>query len=251
MLRGRPMGVRPGPLKSGARLDLVATLRTAAPWQAVRRREAGAIDDARMLVRRSDFRIRRFSQRRESTIIFVVDASGSTALQRLAETKGAVENLLADAYVTRARVALIAFRERDAALLLPPTRSLVRARRALADLPGGGGTPLARAIDTATHLAVSERAKGRTPLLVLLSDGRGNVDRRGEAGRAGAEEDAHAAARILRTESLSAVFIDVSARTQPAARAVAESMGAHYAPLPYVDARGVADVVRAHAPPRR
>jgi hypothetical protein len=100
-------------------------LRAAAPWQKLRRREA-ASSKARVLVRKNDFRIRRFVQRLESTTIFVVDASGSTAAQRLAEAKGAVENLLAEAYVTRARVALIVFRDKAAELLLPPTRSLSR-----------------------------------------------------------------------------------------------------------------------------
>ncbi|MBC7769230.1 MAG: magnesium chelatase subunit D, partial [Phycisphaerales bacterium] len=172
--RGRPLGARAANLRSGDRLDLIATLRAAAPWQKLRRGNApeGA---GRVLVKRSDFRIRRFAQRLESTTIFVVDASGSTAAQRLAEAKGAVETLLAEAYVSRARVALIAFRERRPEMLLPPTRSLARAKRCLAALPGGGGTPLAAAIDAAMLLGLSERAKGRTPMLVLLTDGRGNI----------------------------------------------------------------------------
>jgi len=249
--RGRPLGARAGTLRSGERLDLVATLRAAAPWQPIRRREVSAPSSALVLVRRGDFRIRRFVQRLESTIIVVVDASGSAALQRLAEAKGAVETLLADAYVTRARVALIAFRDASAEMLLPPTRSLSRAKRALAELPGGGTTPLAIAIDAASVLAQSERAKGRTPLIVFLTDGRGNVGRDGATGRPQAEADALSSARSLRGASLSAVFIDTSPRMRPGAATLAAEMGAAYAPLPFVEAGAVASVVRAHAPAQR
>lgn len=248
---GRPLGARSGTLRTGDRLDLVATLRTAAPWQKLRRREAIASSAARVLVRKSDFRIRRFVKRLESTTIFVVDASGSTAAQRLAEAKGAVENLLAEAYVTRARVALIVFRDKGAELLLPPTRSLSRAKRSLADLPGGGATPLATAIDVALLLGQAERAKGRTPLIVFLTDGRGNVGRDGEPGRPRAELDARDAARALRATALPAVFIDTSPRSRPGAEELAAEMGAAYAQLPFVDSGAVAAVVRANAPSRR
>lgn len=249
--RGRPLGARSGTLRTGDRLDLVATLRAAAPWQKLRRRETTASSAARVLVRRSDFRIRRFVQRLESTTIFVVDASGSTAAQRLAEAKGAVENLLAEAYVTRARVALIVFRDKAAELLLPPTRSLSRAKRSLADLPGGGATPLATAIDVASLLGQAERAKGRTPLIVFLTDGRGNVGRDGEPGRPRAEQDARDAARALRATALPAVFIDTSPRSRPGSEDLAVAMGAAYAQLPFVDSGAVAAVVRANAPSRR
>lgn len=249
--RGRPLGARSGTLRTGDRLDLVATLRAAAPWQRLRRREAAASTAARVLVRKGDFRIRRFVQRLESTTIFVVDASGSTAAQRLAEAKGAVENLLAEAYVTRARVALIVFRDKAADLLLPPTRSLSRAKRSLAELPGGGATPLAIAIDAASLLAQAERAKGRTPLIVFLTDGRGNVGRDGEPGRPRAEQDARDAARGLRAAALATVFIDTSPRSRPGAEELAAEMGAAYAQLPFVDSGAVANVVRANAPSRR
>ncbi|MCX8005674.1 MAG: VWA domain-containing protein, partial [Burkholderiaceae bacterium] len=131
-LRGRPHGIRQGAPRRGERLALVATLYAAAPWQRLRRRERGALGRrARFEVRGEDLRALRFAQRTPTTTLFVVDASGSTAAQRLAEAKGAVELLLAECYVRRDRVALIAFRGQGAALLLPPTRSLVRARREL------------------------------------------------------------------------------------------------------------------------
>jgi magnesium chelatase subunit D len=154
--KGRPAGVRQGEPRAGARLNIIETLRAAAPWQPLRQRAratAGS-QEIRIEIRRDDFRITRRKQREETTTIFVVDASGSAALHRLAEVKGAVELLLAECYVRRDRVALIAFRGRSAELVLPPTRSLARAKRSLAGLPGGGGTPLATALETAAMLAM-------------------------------------------------------------------------------------------------
>ncbi len=141
--RGAPAGSRPGRLRPGDRLNLPETLRAAAPWQRLRARADGSAA-ALIRVRPDDFRIRRFVQRREQTAIFVVDASGSSALQRLAEAKGAVELLLARAYVSRDRVALIAFRGQGAETLLAPTRSLTRAKRSLAELPGAAAPPSRR-----------------------------------------------------------------------------------------------------------
>jgi magnesium chelatase subunit D len=127
---------------------------------------AAVMPAPRVLVRRDDFRVQRLRERRETTTVFVVDASGSAALHRLAEAKGAIELLLAECYVRRDRVALIAFRGRPGAagaeLLLPPTRSLVRAKRSLADLPGGGGTPLAHGLDAARALAEDVSRRGGT-----------------------------------------------------------------------------------------
>lgn len=241
-LRGRPAGTRQGALRDGARLALVETLRAAAPWQALRRR--GRIGGPRLLVRAEDIRLRRFEAPRQTTAIFVVDASGSAALHRLAEAKGAVELLLADCYVRRDRVALIGFRGRGAEVLLPPTGSLVRAKRSLAGLPGGGGTPLAAGLDAARGLAESCRRAGRTPLLVLLTDGRANVARDGTGGRARAEADALDAARPLRLGAVPALLVDTAPRPQPFARDLALAMGARYLPLPMADARRLSGAVR-------
>ena len=173
MRRGDPGG--------NARLNLIATLRAAAPWQGCGGRDAMRPADARVHVRREDFRVTRFKQRSETTALFVVDASGSAALHRLAETKGAVELLLADCYVRRDSVAVIAFRGRGAELLLPPTRSLVRASAAWPNCRAGG-TPLAAGIDAAALLAETIRRRGCTPLIVLLTDGRANIAPRWHAG---------------------------------------------------------------------
>ncbi|OZA92126.1 MAG: magnesium chelatase, partial [Erythrobacter sp. 34-65-8] len=144
-LRGKPLGARPGVPGGGAQLALIDTLRTAAPWQPLRKSTA-LVPREGMDLRKDDLRIRRFEERSPTVTVFCVDASGSAALARLAEAKGAVELILAQAYVKRSEVALIAFRGSAADLLLAPTRSLTRARRALAELPGGGGTPLAAGV---------------------------------------------------------------------------------------------------------
>ncbi len=246
--RGRPTGARRGEPQGGARLNLIETLRAAAPWQALRRREAEAAGRAvptRIQVRREDFHVWRFKQRSETTTVFVVDASGSAALNRLAETKGAVELLLADCYVRRDSVAVIAFRGAGAELLLPPTRSLVRAKRSLAGLPGGGGTPLAAGIAAAHALADAVRRRGATPVLVLLTDGRGNIARDGKPGRARAAEDALAAARQMRLDGFATLLLDTSPQPQEPARQLAAAMGARYVPLPYAGAAALSQVVRA------
>jgi magnesium chelatase subunit D len=246
--RGRPLGAVRGELRGGARLSLLATLRAAAPWQAIRKRGAAPAaantEGRRIAVRREDFHIMRYKQQRSTTTVFVVDASGSAALHRLAEAKGAVELLLADCYVRRDRVALIAFRGSRADLLLAPTRSLARAKRSLTGLPGGGGTPLAAALDAAHALAQQIARSGDTPVLVLLTDGRANIARDGSPGRARASEDALAAARPFAASSMSCLLIDTSPQPQPSAQALAQAMRAHYVPLPHADAQGLSQAVR-------
>ncbi len=241
--RGRPIGSRPGELRGGARLALVDTLRAAAPWQRLRA-HGGNPGDGRLRIAREDIRIRRFQERSETATLFLVDASGSAALNRLAEAKGAVELLLAECYIRRDRVALLAFRGTGAELLLPPTHSLVRARRSLAGLPGGGGTPIAAALDEALTLADAIQRRGQTPLLVLLTDGRANIARDGKPGRERAMAEALEAARALRAARITALLVDTSPRPQEAGRQLAAAMGGRYIPLPYADAAAISRAVR-------
>lgn len=247
--RGRPLGAVRGELRDGARLNVLATLRAAAPWQTLRKKGRPTDPSVRRIeVRRDDFHIMRFKQQSSTTTVFVVDASGSSALHRLAEAKGAVELLLADCYVRRDRVAVISFRGAGAEVLLPPTRSLARAKRSLAGLPGGGGTPLASALDAAHSLAGQISRSGDTPVVVLLTDGRANIGRDGKPGRGKASEDAMAAARAFALDNLSCLLIDTSAQPQPTAQALAQLMRAHYLPLPYADAQGMSQAVRLARP---
>jgi len=249
-LRGRPVGTRPGTPRDGARLALIDTLRAAAPWQTIRRAQVRGVSSShgtrpKVEVRASDFRIARLQDRAETTTIFVVDASGSSALHRLAEAKGAVELLLADCYVRRDRVAVIAFRGRMAEVLLAPTRSLARAKRALAGLPGGGGTPLAAGIDSAFSLAEGIARRGGTPVVVLLTDGRANVSRDGTGGRERAESDAQESARALRSSGHASLLIDTSPQPRAPGLHLAQAMGAVYLPLPNADAKGVSRAVQS------
>jgi len=286
--RGRPLPPRPGKPSAGYRLDLIATLRAAAPWQAVRRAEAerrvllalapptpippprgggetldgdgtalgsdgttghpappsplvgerwgaGALPDRRLHIRPSDLRIRRHQERTERVILFAVDASGSAALARLAEAKGAVELLLARAYARRDHVALIAFRGAGAELMLPPTRSLVQTKRRLSGLPGGGGTPLAAALKLATETAIRARSRGLTPVLTLLTDGRANVALDGAPGRERAEADAALMARAWRGTRAASVVVDTASRPEAGLKRLCQSLGGTYLPLPRAD----------------
>ncbi|WP_309242774.1 VWA domain-containing protein [Lichenibacterium dinghuense] len=226
----------------------MATLRAAAPWQAMRGRASPAEP---LRIRRDDFRVARRRDRQRTTTIFAVDASGSAAMGRLAEAKGAVELLLAECYVRRDDVALIGFRGRAAELLLPPTRSPARAKRELASLPGGGATPLAAGLAAAADLAAAAARDGRRAVVALLTDGRGNVARDGSADRARAADEAHAAARLLRAAGVACLVIDTSPRPGPAAARLAAEMGATYLPLPMADARGIARAVKSAAEPPR
>ncbi len=247
-LRGRPVGSLPGNPRQQGRLDLLATLRSAAPWQRLRRgSDTVSTQRPGVLVESSDFRIKRYKQRSESTVIFVVDASGSAALHRLAEAKGAVELLLADCYVRRDRVALIAFRGSEAEMLLPPTRSLVRAKRGLTALPGGGGTPLAAGLQAAIELTDGVKRRGGTPTVVVLTDGRANVCLDGQTGRQAAFEDAKHCAAMLRHLGARCMVVDTSVRPHAHGAELAESMGGNYLPLPHADASVLSSIIGAQS----
>jgi magnesium chelatase subunit D len=241
--RGRPLPPRAGRLGGGARLDLVATLRQAAPWQRLRAPAPGRADGLR--IRPDDIRLKRFRETSDRVLIFVVDASGSAAMARLAEAKGAVEILLAQAYARRDHVALIAFRGTAAELLLPPTRSLVQTKRRLAGLPGGGPTPLAAGLRAALDVAELTRARGMTPTLALLTDGRGNIALDGTTDRGRAEADTASIARAIRARGIPALVLDTANRPQPGLRALAAALDAAYLPLPRADARRMAGTLAA------
>ncbi|QFT99067.1 Magnesium-chelatase 60 kDa subunit [Roseovarius sp. THAF8] len=239
--RGRPLPSRPGRPSAQSRIDPIATLRAAAPWQTLRK--TGRNADRALVILPSDIRIKRFEDRSDRLLIFTVDASGSAAVARLAEAKGAVELMLAQAYARRDQVALLAFRGTGTETLLPPTRSLVQAKRRLASLPGGGGTPLASGLMAAGDLAQLARGRGLTPMLVLLTDGRANIPLSGDPNRATANDDATRLAVSLRGQGLSGVLVDTSNRPTDTARTIAAALGARYLALPRADAHGISTAV--------
>ncbi len=250
-LRGTPMPPRPGNPRQGARLHVLATLNAAVPRQKLRRLPSHS--RAKLAIRTEDFHVHRYAEHSPTCLIFAMDASGSAALHRLAEAKGAVELLLTQSYARRDQVCVIGFRGTQAEVLLPPTKSLVRAKRSLSGLPGGGGTPLARAIEQSLQVALAEKRLGHSPSLVMLSDGRPNVSLQGQGGRAQALEDALTLARVWRGHQLPAIWLDTSARPEPQAQQLAQAMGAHYVPLPMANSNRMAQAVQAvqsgNAPP--
>ena len=141
-------------------------------------------------------------------------------------------------------MAVIGFRGEGAQLLLAPTRSLVRARRQLAGLPGGGGTPLAAGIDAAAALASGVRRSGASPLVVLLTDGRANIARGGQPGRTQAQADALAAARAFGAAGTPALWIDTSQQPGEASLVLAATMHARWIPLPHAAADTLSSAVR-------
>ena len=239
--RGRPLPSRAGRLDGGNRIDLVATLRAAVPWQTIRRKQNP--DRTGVLIRPSDIHVKVFQEVSDRLVIFAVDASGSAAVARLSEAKGAVELMLADAYARRDHVALIAFRGESAELILPPTRSLVQTKRRLAGLPGGGGTPLASGLKAAADLAQRVRAQGLSPSIAVLTDGRANVPLPGKTGRAAANDDAQAMARHVRSLNIPSAMIDTSVRPHRDLRTLCDVMNAKYIPLPRADAKGLSRAI--------
>ncbi len=242
--RGRAIGTRNGVPRGGEKLNILATLRASVPWQNIRKQAQYSALNNSVKIHSEDLRIQRFKHKTESVTIFVVDASGSSALHRLAEVKGAVELVLSECYVRRDQVALVAFRGTQAEILLPPTRSLVRAKRSLASLPGGGATPLAAGITSAAVLATQEMSRGIEPTIVLLTDGRANITLSGEQNRELAFEDALKCSRQIRAQNIKTLVVDTSPRPHENAQKLAKEMHAQYVPLPYADALALSNVIQ-------
>ena len=239
MQRGRPLPPRPGRPGGLARLHVLATLRAAAPKQRLR----SGTQTARVAIRSEDFHVHRYQQNSATCLILALDASGSAALQRLAEAKGAVELLLQQSYARRDSVCIVAFRGAQAQLLLPMTRSLVRAKRAMTGLPGGGGTPLALALKMACEQAQQLHRQGVTPLLVVLSDGRANISLAGVGGREQAQADAVQWAAQWRLTGHRSMWIDTSVKSDAQVQNMASTMGGHYLPMPQVQAHRMASAM--------
>jgi len=235
-------------------IALGATLRSAIPWQALRRGQGqdqfsnqadstkGKLD-SRIIVKAEDLRFNQFRGKTGLLFIFVVDASGSMAANRMAQAKGALARLLQQAYIHRDQVALIQFRGGGAETLLSPTRSVERAKHLVDGLPAGGSTPLAAGLLHALSMARSTRLRSNPePVLVILTDGRANrlaspVSVGLEARPAVLERELRQVGVVIQREKLSSVVVD----TRPSflsggeAPALADWMGARYLRLPQAD----------------
>lgn len=240
--RGRRLPPRGQRAAAGARVDMMATLRAAIPWQTMRR--AAQPDRTGPIILPTDLRHKRYQELSDRLLIFTVDASGSAAISRLAEAKGAVELLLVEAYARRDHVTLIAFRGEGAETLLPPTRSLVQTKRRLADLPGGGGTPLAAGLQEAAQAARMAQQKGLTPTIVLLTDGRANVALDGTGNRVQAGQDAARVALLCAETGADAIVIDTGNRPERSLATLAASLRGQYLSLPRADAKKLSKSVQ-------
>jgi magnesium chelatase subunit D len=261
--RGTTSGTRGRHIRSTAgdprraRIDVPATLRAAAPWQALRADERRKTKDERsseksdpspfvlrpssVYLRADDLRVKHFRSKAGALFLFAVDASGSMALHRMRQAKGAVHALLQQAYVHRDRVALLAFRGAEATLLLPPSQSVELARRALDLLPTGGGTPLAAALLRALDVAKQARERGiMQTVLVLLTDGRANVGLRAE--RQDVQAELQHLGRQVAAAGIQAIVVDTQRGylSRGEARRLAEWLGGTYVYLPNAQGEQIA-----------
>lgn len=200
--RGRYIQARPA---NGKTIDIAfdATIRAAAPFQ--RERDTG---DLAFSVRRQDLQRKVRVKRQANLVLFVVDASWSMAVaERMSATKGAIMSLLTDAYQRRDRVGLVVFQKNRAHLVLPPTNSVQLAQRALADIPVGGKTPLSAGLALALQVFKQDKLSHPDvlPLMILLTDGAGNVS----MSNLPPQDEAHRIARQFPDDGVRCVVINM------------------------------------------
>ena len=240
---GRPIPSVNRKYSSDKRIDLMATLTKAIPWQKIRSSSITK-KNRKIIIYPQDIMIKRFEKQSERLLIFLVDASGSNAIGRLAEAKGAIEILLSDAYAKRDNVALISFSGLKADPLLLPTKSLVTAKKKLSSLPGGGATPLANGLLEAFNMADAARSRNIKPIIILLSDGRGNMSLDGEGDRVKAIKDTNYVASLIKQNAINNIFIDTSRRKTPIADELARELSGHYFQLPLANSSSISKAVQ-------
>jgi magnesium chelatase subunit D len=229
----------------GARVAIDATLRAAASnMRASSRNRAG--------IKADDLRFKVLKRRAGALFIFAVDASGSMAVNRVAQAKGAMTRLLEKAYLHRDKVAFISFRGEEAKVLLQPTRSVSLAKRLIDALPTGGATPLARGLLCALEVAKQARLQEKSEsILLIFTDGRANAGlRTGHIAdrvqrEAAIDEELGRIGSVMRLENIRAVVVDTRSRfvSGGEGHALAEKLGARYLYLPRADATEITSEV--------
>ena len=240
--RGRYIKSRPaGPHPEDIAFD--ATLRAAAPYQ--RQRKAEEVNGLALRLRKSDLQRKVRVRRTGNLILFVVDASWSMAAsERMEATKGAIFSLLLDAYQRRDQVGLIVFQRDKARLVLPPTSSVELAQKALQDLPVGGKTPLSSGLFLAWQVidAARRRDSEQRPLMILLTDGAGNVSMTGMP----AQEEAMRIADLFEQASLRSIVVNMehAAFDRGLAHKLADALGGSCYNLPELRADTLLSTVK-------